>query len=294
MITNIVNSRLMICLLSVLYLTQSALMANSIFLPTDAGSSAQMISKGYIEGFSNGPASVFENPAGLYRSESGGFSFFTTSVIDEVFYKNIGLVSFTPIGRVGFGYYESAVNGLISTTENENSGRYKLAYQYSLSPQFHLGAAYSYYSNTFDDEVGTGSDMDFGLVYDSEDFIISFFSRNLMSSSITYKDDSTSQIESELFASLKYHWDQYSVYYQLKRKENKYLNSYAVDYDLLDNESLVFALGQREYLVLGEIKQSMTFGMELKLLGLNFGTAFEKSDYFENNNKIYWSTGMEF
>ena len=67
-----------------------------------------------------------------------------------------------------------------------------------------------------------------------------------------------------------------------------------MDYDLLDNKSLVFALGQREYLVLGEIKQSMTFGMELKLLGLNFGTAFEKSDYFENNNKIYWSTGMEF
>ena len=45
--------------------------AASYLLLTDLGSSAEMIRKGNIEGYSVGSNSVFENPAGLYRVKQG-------------------------------------------------------------------------------------------------------------------------------------------------------------------------------------------------------------------------------
>ena len=88
-----------VCLL---FLTNN-LNAASYLMITDLGSSAEMIRKGNIEGFSTGANSLFENPAGLYRVEKLSASVFSSEIMDEVSYVNYSLALNTSIGIFGFG-----------------------------------------------------------------------------------------------------------------------------------------------------------------------------------------------
>ena len=63
----------------------------SYLMITDLGSSAEMIRRGNIEGFSMGSNAIFENPAALHNINLVSTSVFSTQIIKEVNYRNVSI-----------------------------------------------------------------------------------------------------------------------------------------------------------------------------------------------------------
>ena len=63
----------------------------SYLMITDLGSSAEMIRRGNVEGFSKGSNAIFENPAGLHHINIISTSVFASQIMQEVNYRNISL-----------------------------------------------------------------------------------------------------------------------------------------------------------------------------------------------------------
>ena len=71
------------------FLMQMTVASATFSMPSELGTSAEMIALGNVEGFSKSSNSVFENPAALYRIKSMGFSFFSSELLNEVNYTSI-------------------------------------------------------------------------------------------------------------------------------------------------------------------------------------------------------------
>ena len=95
-------------------------------------------------------------------------------------------------------------------------------------------------------------------------------------------------------ASIKVRWSQFDIMTQVKVVANYRLAFYALAYNPSFIPLMTLRVGYREVLVKETIKNSLTAGFGVDIWGGNFDVAYEKSDYFEFDHKIYVSLGLDF
>jgi hypothetical protein len=285
----------------------SQVSCTNYYLISDLGTSARMIGLAGIEGFSMSSNAIFENPAGLYRTNNASVSLFSTTLMTELYYNNMSICANTPIGKIGIGYMEAATFDIphtgkdaahhneiyeISLYDYKNS-IYKISYQTSLTSDFHLGVSYVEYKNALFDVYGTGSNFDLGAIYDFAPFSFSFAVKNLIPESyVTYRDGAKENLNMHILGAVKYTISDFDLFVQVKRKERRVLISKALVYYPSFLRFINFSAGHKEFLVKYKKNNNYILGVGLNLAGINFNYAFEKSDHFEFDNKNYFSVSL--
>lgn len=275
---------------------------------TDYGASARFVAVGGVDGFFQSASSVFENPAALYRIKQAGFSFFTSTVMNEAKYNQVSFVTNTDIGRFGLGYMSVAVNDLFDTGEdsqnkfyvkqtfNSNNAVFKFAYQNSLSPDLHVGGNLVYYKTGFHDVSGSGNNVDLGLLWVQNWGQVSFSVKNILwDRSVSYGDGKTETLATDVVLGYGTKvFDEVDVMGQVTRRQDDTLFSAGLVYRPSFLPYVSVMGGYRDYLVLGAPKNKLAAGLGLHLFSLDFYYAYEKSDHVEFDGKHSFSVDVNF
>ncbi len=290
--------------------------AANYLMITDLGSSAEMIRRGNIEGFSSGSNSIFENPAGLYRVNYISTSVFASELMDEVTYRNVSVAFKSDIGVFALGYMDAGVDDIISTKlqgEGDNAtvvadGVFsyknrviKLGYQTSITEKLHLGVNAAGYINEIHTYSGTGYNMDAGLIYLFSELELSLFVRNLIPMKVDYTDSDDPSYSAEedlplqMVFSVQYPFGDLDVMGQFKYDGTNTLMGAGLEYTpkFLYNV-LTLSAGYKEYSALDTISNTVTFGAGLNIFGLSLDYAYEQSDHFEYDSNNFASVGFDF
>jgi len=283
---------------------QTPVLASNFYLITDDGTSARTIGLGGIGSFSRSADVIFENPAGIKRTATQhSVSVFTTTMMNEVNYNNIAITTETPIGRLGFGYMEAAISGIpstalsggiIVTSASYNYRNYiaKLAYAVSLNDNIALGASLVNYGISFSDVSGTGTNVDFGGIFDYGNLGVSLVVMQALDTKIRYADGAREDLLPRYILATQYRFASVDVLGQAKVQGNKTLLAAALSYRPDFAPYLEGNIGHKEILVLDKIKRNITLGVGLLLDGFNLYYAYEKSDHPLFNNKNYFSISI--
>ncbi|MGC6366822.1 MAG: hypothetical protein ACON35_02345 [Candidatus Marinamargulisbacteria bacterium] len=298
--------------LCIVCMTSVGIHAASYLLLTDLGSSAEMIRKGNIEGFSSGSNAVFENPAGLYRVDTGSTSVFSSQIMKEVDYKNVSVAFKSDIGVIAVGYMDAGVEDIILTDMVNglvtNVGYFsyknriiKVGYQNSITDQLHLGINAVGYLNEIHTYTGTGYNIDVGGIYNFSNLEVSLFARNLIPLKVKYVDseDPTYSGEEDLPLQMvfgaRYPMGDLDIMGQYKYDGVNSLVSAGVDYtpSIIMN-TLTLSAGYKEFSVLNNRANTITLGVGLNVFGASLDYAYEKSDHFEYDSNNFASIGFDF
>ena len=290
----------------------SLLAAPYCMAASEIGASAKTIGRGYIEGYEQRAHSVFENPATMTAINKGSIGVFSARLMNEVTYRNIALAAPTPIGKLGFGFMEAISYGFYHTGEG-SKGRfyeessfdwrdsiYKLSFQRDVLDWLSLGTTFVSYNRYFHTISATGWDIDLGTFCDFDWLQLSFVGRNLLGHSVTHVDakDPSYIVDEELpfqgIASMKLRWAEFHVLTQVKVVPNYRLAFYALEYKPWFIPLMTLRIGHREVLVQQDIKNSLTAGFGIEAWGIIVDIAYEKSDYFEFDHKVYTSLCLDF
>ncbi|MEK9727525.1 MAG: type IX secretion system membrane protein PorP/SprF [Candidatus Margulisiibacteriota bacterium] len=310
-----ISSSLSVIVIAIFTLSNITMGANYLML-TDLGSSAEMIRRGNIEGFSAGSNGVFENPAGLYRVNKLSTSVFSSELMNEVNYRNISVAFKSDIGVIAIGYMDAGVDDIISTRlqgEGDNAtvianGTFsyknrvmKVGYQTSITDQLHLGVNGVGYFNEISTYSGTGYNIDAGLIYLFSELEVSLLVRNLIPMKVDYTDSSDSNYSGEedlplqMVLSAAYPFGDLDIMGQFKYDGTNTLMGAGVEYTpSFLYEMLTISAGYKEYSALDQISNTVTFGAGLNLFGLSLDYAYEQSDHFEYDSNNFASVGFDF
>lgn len=305
------NVKVMVAVLLILGLSTQAHSAAYLMI-SELGSSAEMIRRGNIEGFSKGSNAIFENPAGLHNINLVSTSVFASQIMQEVDYRNVSLAFNSGVGVFAIGYMDAGVEDIPITQMNgeivEAVGSFsymnriiKLAYQNSITDKLHLGVSAVGYMNEIHTYVGTGYSLDAGAIYTFSDLTVSLFARNLIPTTVDYTDsaDPTYSGQEELplhtVFGIAYPFGDLDVMGQFKFDGVNTLMSVGVDY----TPSFLFGMltlsgGYKEFSVLDTISNTITIGAGINLFGLSLDYAYEKSDHFEYDANNFASVGFDF
>jgi hypothetical protein len=273
---------------------------------TDMGASARFIAVGGVEGFSHSAASIFENPAALYRVDRAGFSFFTATLMNEVKYNHVSFVTETSLGRFGVGYMGASVVDNYTTGENEQNEFYeksafdyqnmviKLAYQNSLSPELHVGGNLVHYEQNFYNVAGSGNNLDLGLLWIQSWGQVSFSLKNLLwDGVVTYGDGKTETVATDIILGYgNRFFEEFDVLGQVMQRQDSTMMSFGLVYMPSFLNQVSFMAGYREYQVLDAVKNKIAIGMGLHLAPLDFYYSYEKSDHIEFDGKHSFSVDI--
>ena len=286
--------------------------AASYLMITDLGSSAEMIRRGNIEGFSKGSNAIFENPAGLHQVNVISTSVFASQIMKEVNYRNFSLAFNSSIGSFGIGYMDSGVDDIKTTKKNGNiieaigvfsykNRVMKVGYQASITEQLHFGVNAVGYMNEIHTYTGSGYNIDAGLLYSFSKLNVSLFGRNLIPTMIEYKDseDTTYKGSEELplqvVFGVSYPFGDVDIMGQFKFDGVNSLMSAGMDYTPgFLFKMLTISGGYKEFSVMDSLGSTITLGVGLNLFGLSVDYAYEKSDHFEYDANTFASIGFDF
>lgn len=245
------------------------------FDPSWVGSSAAMIRRAYIQGFSPYASSVFENPAALHRTSRLSTSLFSTTIAQENLYYNAALSLRLKRGVVGFGLMSLGVddigktdldgmNEIYETGESYQFKNYlmKSAYQFSFLDHVHLGAALTFAKINMDTVDAFGWNADLGFLYEREVFDISLTLKNIFDNRLNFKDTETllitggnnsSEGKTEYFRpswilSGRYQWRDISFFSQFEylSKDSFFNRHYAIEYNPSYFSFLTLSMGFSE------------------------------------------------
>ena len=280
---------------------------------SDIGASAQSIGMGNIEGFSKAADTVFENPAGLYRIKNTSVSFFKTTVMEqEVLYHALSIAQKTPMGTIGFGYFETSVYDIAKTKRrityvpvhevdylfDYKNSIYKLSYQRSLKPGFEIGGSFTSYQHRYYDVNGKGSNIDLGMIWHKRNRELSFLIRNIAPNSKVYYSNPNYDYEpipTHFVLSGKLPYRTLCVYPQLKKIRSQVLPSLGLSLSPTFIPFINFLTGYKETLDYTYNRvHSWSFGMGLSLYDLQLNYAYERSDYILQDHKSYFSIAYFF
>lgn len=287
--------------------------AASYLLLTDLGSSAEMIRKGNIEGYSVGSNSVFENPAGLYRVKTGSASVFSSQIMKEVNYRNLSVAFKTDFGVLAVGYMDAGVDDIISTKMQENGdivadGVFsyqnrimKLGFQRSITDALHLGINGVGYFNEIHTYSGSGYNIDIGGIYNFTKLEVSLFTRNLIPLKVSYSDSEDTSYSGEedlplqMVFGARYPLGDLDVMGQYKYDGVNSLVSAGLDYTpSIISKTVTLSAGYKEFSILDDISSTITMGIGLNILGVSLDYAYEKSEHFEFDSNNFASIGFDF
>ncbi len=288
---------------------------------TDLGNSAKMIGVGNIEGFSNSASDIFGNPAGINRNRAGSLALFTTTLMNEVIFNSVSLATKTPFGTVGVGYMEGSIRnipytGKTDASQNSNQPFYTIsAFDYrntvikatyenefpvSLTDGQHqklsVGASATQYTISYYDVFGRGYNIDLGALLEFEKISFSMAAKNVLPMfSVNYNTGAKETLPLQLVSGVKYTLFDADLMLQLKRVEGHNLASAGIIYTPRFVPFIQLLAGYKETLgpALSKPKTSGTLGLALKLDGLQFHYAYEKSEHVEFDNKNYFSISLD-
>ena len=284
---------------------------------TDIGTSAKMISIGQIEGFSAGSHEIMNNPASLYRqNKKNSVSLFSTDFIGEVHYTLISYARQTKKGTWGIAMMDAQVFDIPDTDLRDSSDGeviyrrgnfnyreavYKVAYQYSLRQDWHVGVSGAYFGKDIADVRAKGYNMDVGTIIDRDDYELSFSARNIIyNNGVGFKrstDDTYSSFETlplQLVAGFKYELNEYNLYGQTKWQEDNPLLGLGLDFTPDRLPFINVSGGYKEYLVIDKTKGNYVFGIGLQFDGISINYAYEKGEHIDFDNKSYFSVDVQF
>ena len=292
-------------ILIVLLLLTSQLKAADYFMLTDIGSSAEQISRGHIEGFSESSASVFENPAGLFRVNHSSITGFSTNLMNEIFYTNLALAANTRFGTIGVGYMGAKAFGLPHTGENEQREFYtkyhydyndylvKLSYQFLVDPSLSVGMNYSFYSKSLWTVSGKGSDFDLGFIWNPGVVEVSGVLKNITGvSHVEFTNDGAELLAPRTILGLKYPLYDFNFYLQYQTEKDQGLLSQAISYKPFNNPFLSLSVGRREYNAGASKRSNIAMGLNLSLNNIHFSYAREMSEFYSIDNNHYFSIAI--
>lgn len=310
--------RLILTLLVLLFTATSTAAISNYFVPSEVGSSAEMIGRGNIEGFSNTSDELFNNPSSLFRTRKFTSALFATQIINEVDYKNIS-ASYRVNRKLvlGAGYMGVTVDDIIRTYVVEDDpnqiirpgGTFgylnaigKLSFAYSMNRNIHFGSSFNYYQTELDDVRGKGYNADIGLTYYSKGLQIAFAAKNILPNGVTFTRDSNPDYNEqealpiEFVASIQAPWKDFIVYGQLKNggRLNQAAKSFGIQYHPSFLSILEISAGYKEFPVLDEINNNLTLGLGLNVFNLKFNYAYETSEHIVYNHKHYFSVAVRF
>lgn len=283
--------------------------ADSFFMPTDLGTSARMIGLGNMEGFSDKANTIFENPAGLYRLSGGGFSAFTSTLMDEVVYTNLAIATPTPFGTFGLGYMEVGVTEIPHTGQRNDlnstffpeyffdykNSLFRLSWQTMLMDNLSFGASLTRYDVVFDDVVGNGMNVDIGGIWDLYPLELSLSVHNvLQDQKLDYNDGAEETLPRQWVGSVRYQLDDIALMAQLRHLRQENAASYGVVFSPSFLPMLDVYGARKEFFVIDDRKSAVTLGIGLRLFSVQFNYAYEKSEHIEFDNHNYFSIDVMF
>lgn len=291
-----------ICLLSLL---TTRLFSNDYFLIEDIGTSAKQVGLGMIDGFDDSSSTMFSNPAGLYRVKNISMSVFSTTFIDQIEYRNITMGARTPMGVWALGYQEASVFDIAQTSSvvhseplgyfDYKSSVVKLGYQYSVKSWLHLGANLSYFTQSFSDVYGQGTNLDIGAIAFYHRIEFSAALRNILTfSDVQYGEGVKEDLPLRGSLGVRVPIYDFDLYAQYHQKQSIALMSAGIEYRPSFFNYLTVFSGYRQYEVLSKVSNNLTFGVGLRLLNVGFSYAYERSDHFEFDHKNYFSVDVNF
>jgi len=158
------------------------------------GASAEMVANGSVIGWSHTAAGVFENPASLTRIKSGSVSLFTTALMNEVTYQNVGVGVLLPFGVLAAGYMEATVPNIPHTGVSDMNEFYvkewfdykdslmRVGYQVQPLSEWSIGLVATAYNRTAYKVNGTAFSLDIGSLWTENDWEVSVLARNILTS----------------------------------------------------------------------------------------------------------------
>ncbi len=276
---------------------------------TDVGTSAEMYGLGTIQSFSKSSATIFENPAALYKIDKLSVSVFTTRIINEVDYRNIAYAHKTKYGTFGLGYMQAFSGGFPITAESGgvfvetgtfdvDFGLVKLAYQNKLKRQkINYGVGLNYYTNKIAYASGRGSNIDVGAMKTWRNFEGSLALKNIiLSSSTNWSNGGKESHPFQIVLGGKYHRGYFDFMAQLHQHESygRTLKSAGIQYSPGFLKFVQARVGYREFVELNTTVSSITAGLGLQFKGVGFDYAFEKSTHPLVDNHNYFSVKLNF
>jgi hypothetical protein len=273
---------------------------------TDLGASARFIATGGVDGFSRSASSIFENPAALYRVDRAGFSFFTSTLMNEAKYNHVSFATETSLGRFAVGYMGVSVADIKHTGENQQNEFYvksafdyqnmvlKLAYQNSLSPDLHVGGSLVHYEQSFYDVAGSGNNVDLGLLWVQSWGQVSLSAKNLLwDGVVTYGDGKTETVATDVTLGYGHRFfEEFELMGQILHRQDSNLLSMGIVYTPTFLSYVSVMGGYREYMVLNETRNKMAMGLGLHLAPVDFYYSYEKSDHIEFDGKHSFSVDV--
>lgn len=308
--------RMLGLLFSLLILFSSSIVcSDTVFeMITDLGSSARMISLGGIEGFGRSAASVFDNPAALYRVRRQSYSLFHTQFLNgEVTVMNVAAAVPIHHACLAVGAYHSSVSDIPftqrSTSQSEeiyvaerfnyDNAIYKLGYQFFWA-DVSCGIGLSFLSQSLYKDLGTGMNVDFGMLGRLADLDWSFIVKNLLlESPVTYQGSNSegmvALMPQQFSLGIRKSLDDFSLYTQFKYHQSveNFLKSFAVEYHpVLLSLPVSASIGWQEFASVGAIYQKFTVGIGIVFIGTSVFFAFEQSDFLSQDHQYYLSVNF--
>lgn len=274
---------------------------------SDSGTSARNIAYGQIEGFDYSSSAIFENPAYLRTTSFSSF-YRTFPESDANFLAlsysrdygdmtlGVGVTRHTVANNSYTGVvYDSSNNPYFYTIETfsftENT--------YTIGARYRQGSLNIGFSGTlFQQDLftskGTGMDADFGISKSTNMFDFSLVAKRFLSKKMDYSNGYDSlDIPRQLIAAVQYKGNRGTIAAQAKMINSSLLKSFAIGYNPQQLGNFVtLQTAYRDALVLDNVKNMLTLGIELNMRGLRINVAYEKSDYTPNDNLFYVSTHL--
>jgi hypothetical protein len=298
---------LVIVVLGTVWSSQS--MAVDAQLVEKIGTSAHMIGIGNIEGFDTSAASVFENPASLYRMKSNSVSAFSTTIMDDFKYLNFAVGTSTALGRVAIGVMQLGTDDIPFTSRNsfnevESTSSFwyrnvvvKAGHEFGVNKHFHFGTAINYFYNEIYTTRASGMGLNLGFFADYGITQYSLSIKNIELKRLTYNNGQTETLPLQAVFSAKGALGQMNVYGQALVLVNQkaVLKSIGLKNPLITGPfSFYFSGGIREFMAMESTKYKITLGLGLEFGSANFYLAYDRSDYYLQDNKYYYSMAFAF
>ncbi len=287
--------------------------AASYQMLTELGTSAEMIRRGNIEGFGFGANSVFDNPAGLYRTKHVSATAFASTLMTEVEYRNAAVSIKTVYGDIGVGYMESGVDGIKRTVQTDEGNivtgdtfssmrrEVFLGYNLSITKSLHVGVSATGYLYDVYNYRATGYGLNAGLMYQFSDLEISIFSRNIIPLKVSFSnvEDSSYTGEEELplqtMVGIMYPFGDLRIRGQFRYDSINTLLAGSLEYSPSFLWHIVeISAGYKEFSVMADVSSTITMGVGLNLFGVHLDYAYEQSDHFEYESNTFASVGFNF
>lgn len=280
---------------------------------SELGTSAGMIGRGNVGGFSRAACGLLENPVGMSHSGNSVSTFYTQLFGDSDYFTGAVSYQVTPEITWGLGaIVEVNPNNDITSTNNANevvsdgtftayTAQAILGADFRLAKNLNLGLTWTQYTRKQSDLEGSGGDLGLGLRYAIYWGEVLLYSKNILAQKVVYTNDATEDLMSETGLSAKtlpladMHDAEFFGQIKFIPQLNVVLKGLGLRVYPMNNPYLGLSLGYKEKYQTGSIPRSLiSAGVNLTVGALQFDYAYDTTDVYQQENQHYFSMSLQF